>query len=123
MTEQDFIGKTIEDTEGNTYIVQPTKKKESKYSLYLDNLTTNDFVSTLFIKENRTRYTIFQFNQFDLSMNSKRFYFILWDNEKDYPIMREQEKQRQPLTREEIDKELERRKERQKRRNKTMNSS
>ncbi len=90
ITDDFYIGRIVVDNERNTYLILPTKKSDSKYRIYLHNLTDNEFVSTLFITHMDEKRSIFRFNRFDLGSKLKRFYVILWDNLTDTYQIREE---------------------------------
>lgn len=83
ITYKDFIGLIIVDDKLNTMLIHETKNPNSKYKLYLHNLTGDYFVSTLFVNELDSKKSIFKYNIFDVDEKKQKFYKLTYNLETD----------------------------------------
>lgn len=84
MKETDeLIGKIFSFTD-KEFMIRETKKKYSREKLYLQNLTENIFVSTLYEKKSYPKKRTFQYNVVNTEEGKKYHYYLNYDEKKDF---------------------------------------
>lgn len=77
----DMIGLTIIDNNNNVLLIQPTKRDYTRHKMYLHNLNTNKFVSTLFVKKITDEIITLEYNSFNLDKGIQEFYIVSYNVE------------------------------------------